>query len=158
MTDAMEIPGGWVTLGRPGPIVRPVANPAAGADWSAVLSSNELVAVRSIRAILTTSATVANRSPQLQMTDANGDVLYQDGLSAAIAASVAPAICWAQGLDSNGQAGVSLSAPLPLLWLPPGAVLKVSTALIAAGDQWSAVVVTYDRHPYAPAHWPSTAG
>ena len=118
-----------------------VPNPAAGADWSyAVTALGMLVA---FTAELVTSATVATRTVAINLKDSGGNL---------IAAAVAPANQAAgQGViyqgQTSGQAQAVGAVDIVLfptgLVLPIGAIISSSTAAIQAGDQWSAIVLTF---------------
>jgi len=157
MTDAMEIPGGWVTLGRPGPIVAIGSQPAAGSDWSVRLPAGSVCRLLTVRAVLTTSATVGNRVAQLQLATSNGDVLTTQSVPISLTASTVAPCTWAVGLDTVSAGLDELQMGLPKIGLPPGCSVRTNTLHLDAGDQWSAVVVMYEMHPYAPAHWPTTS-
>lgn len=118
-------------------IVSGVANPAAGADWSAAAPAGHLWRPFSITAILTTSAVVANRQVRLLFGD--GTNTYATLSAPAVqAASLAHVYTWA-AVDTFLALGLVQVSALPDLSIPPGWTVGVSTLAIDVGDQWSAV-------------------
>ena len=117
-----------------------VPNPAAGADWTQAVPGGVMWKILSGQATLTTSATVATRLPQIQLTSAGVNVgLY--GAVFNVPAGTTAAISFSQRLGSAvGLAGSPSSpAPLPNYPLVQGDTLGSSTGAIQAADQWSAI-------------------
>lgn len=133
----------------PGLTVAPVPNPAAGTDWTFEPSNGTLIRLAAVRALLTTSSHVANRAPELRLLTANGDIMLGIGSATLAVASGAISYNWARGLDTNSGGSGASSAPLPDMWLGPAATIKVVTVNLDPGDQWSAIVITYELAPYA---------
>ncbi len=127
--------------------------PAAGSDWSTVLSGGDRVRVHTITAQLVTSATVANRVAGLILKDQNDLTYWQADLESDQAASLTAQYSWARGSGVSAAAtaagGSRLSAGLPWTWLEPGDSIGTITASIAAGDQWSNIVIRFE----AAEHW-----
>lgn len=120
----------------------PVASPAAGAEWSAQVPSGAVWIVDSITALLTTSAVVANRSPDLQVTDNDGALLSAVPPPASIAASLAARYYWLRTIAAAWAAGANKQpTPLPTTILPAGAIIKSSTLNLDVGDAWTAIVL-----------------
>lgn len=114
-----------------------VASPAAGADWSTTIPAGHLYQLLAIRAILTTSAAVANRAARLILGD--GTSTYASIPAPAVqAASLAVSYTWAAGAP-----GVSVDLAqlgyLPDLVLPPAWTIGTSTRLIDVADAWTAI-------------------
>lgn len=138
-------------------VTRPalVAQPAAGADWSYRVDGGTWQRIQLVRALLTTSVVVANRAPVFSISDPDGLPFWQWAPTAAQAAGAALAYSAAPlgGLADHVAGGVS-DFSIPSLWLPAGWSFRVTTALLDAGDQWSAirlVVDELDRGPYGEA-------
>lgn len=122
-----------------------VDQPAAGADWSFVPSTSDWSKLVSITAKLVTSATAANRGPDLHVTDLNGNVVSADAASIDQIASSTFIWSWRPGAMFYGQASTSgvVANSCPGFWLPPGAAVGTKTVNIDAADQWSLVVATF---------------
>lgn len=118
-----------------------LANPGAGADWQTnPTGTHQLVAVF---AQLVTSATVANRLPALQILDPTGHIACSLPASSVQAASLTETYLWGQGLPfSSGQNANLVPLPTGLTLGQTWTIKTVSTAL-QAGDQWSAIVLTF---------------
>lgn len=126
----------------------PVANPAAGADWSltapTVTAANTPIVrykVISLHCKFVASSTVANRQPTIVIKDGSGNILYQATTGAVVAAS------GSQTIDAGAGAQPALVGTAAMLTLPvdlilaPGWVIGSSTASIQATDQWSLITV-----------------
>lgn len=124
--------------------VVPVANPALGADWSYTLTQPGILIA--VGAILTTSATVANRLPRLRFTDNAAHILCDAPGQSTEAASTAIRFCWFMGAVNIGTGGdESMGLPMNLV-MQTGWTIGPNTANIdAAGDQWSGIVLTFDN-------------
>ena len=130
-----------------------VPNPAAGVDWSYASAANEFVGeIVGISALLTTSATVGNRTVGLaiqyqDVITAGGPSIYLSNSATAVTAS--------QTITFNWMAYPQPSAIGPLTnfqfqQIPPRtgfgntSALKTITSGILAGDQWS-LILLYTR-------------
>jgi hypothetical protein len=124
----------------------PVAAPAAGAEWSAKVPAGEIWRVLSVRALLTTSAVVANRVPALVVADASRTLLTL-GAGVNQAAGLAQLYQWAKRLGATltGQPAVSIANALPELVIPEGGSIGSLTAALDAGDQYSGVVLELEQ-------------
>lgn len=121
----------------------PVASPAAGADWVASPPAGSTWELLHVKAILTTSAVVANRAPVLRVRDNSGLDLDAYPAAAVVAASLAVEQDWEAGIGSQittilNVAGMSEPPPL----VPLGGSLRSLTANLDVGDQWSGIVLT----------------
>lgn len=112
--------------------------PAAGAEITENVPTGARWQVLSVRASLTTSATVANRTPEFAFGDLTGDVgRYSSGASQAAGtttgytfgnASLAPAV-----------AGADVDVPIPgTILLNQTQSFRTRTVNLQAGDQWTA--------------------
>jgi hypothetical protein len=135
-------PGGTLKLISEGPgwlHSIQVANPAAGADWTFTEPANSRVRLQSLRALLTTSATAANRNIQLQITDGVNTVW----IASAPASVLASTTQQFTAVGTNSPTGVvttifAVVVP-PALLLPGAWTIATVTANIQAGDQWSSI-------------------
>lgn len=118
-------------------IVSGVATPAAGADWSTSVPAGHLWQLLGVTATLVTSAAVANRAVALVLGDGSNPFLTIPA-PAVQAASLTGVYSWA-GEGGGYALGVRQLGPLPPLVLPPSWTVAVSTLLVDATDQWSAV-------------------
>jgi hypothetical protein len=130
----------------PAPVVLrvlPVAQPAAGADFSFAVPGESSWGLVAVSATLVTSAAVANRVPVLRFTDGS-NVYFRKPALAAITATLTTQVSWVPelGSDQTALSGGALTVPLPTVYLAPGNVIACSTTAIDVGDQWSNVVVT----------------
>ena len=118
-----------------------IPNPAAGADLSVTLSTNEYATPQTLRVTLTTAVAVANRSVHFQYVNKSGQILHE---------VVAPAVAASQTItytliastgynNTNGtiEDGV-LALPLASLKLPPGTKLITKTTNLQAADTFTA--------------------
>jgi hypothetical protein len=119
-----------------------VPNPAAGADWSVQVPGAEAWSIRSLAALLTASAIVASRGPQLQVIHA-GVVIAVFQPSQSITAGSASQVGLVPGgpAAANQFAGmIEWGVPDPfIVW--PGLTLAVATRNIDVADQWSGIAL-----------------
>lgn len=129
-------------------ISQQIANPAAGSDFVGTVPTGSIWRVRCVFAKLTTSATVANRTPQLQIKDASGNVLVfvPCNSSAVQAASQnnVPHVWFENAVDllQNGATDHILPANLTLA---EGWTIGPNTLGIQTGDQWSAISLIVEQ-------------
>lgn len=134
----------------------PIATPAAGHDWSVLISSTDAVRVISISGQLVTSATVANRVPSLRVTTQDGAIVYRGVSNTSQAASLTDFWTWDSNLSGAGYAGLYATGasinvnPMLLLWLPYQWKLSVTTFGLDTTDQWSGLYITYED-PFDPS-------
>lgn len=140
-----QVSGGW-RFQPPSPRLVTVGPPAAGADWSWPAPQGQLLRLRAVSAKLTADATAGTRAPLLQVVDADAAVVLSVPLSAAVAATAAAVITWAAELPAAYKTGSDYVAPLPGILLPANLTVKVTTAALAAGDQWSDVLLTVELY------------
>lgn len=117
-------------------VLSALGNPAAGADWSNAPGAGK--ACLSIVATLTTSATVANRVPQL-VIKSGANIIAASPPAPAQAAGAAVQYEWSQVAFLSGATGALVMMPMPLIPLGAGWTIGTSTAALQAGDQWSAI-------------------
>jgi hypothetical protein len=112
--------------------------PAAGADISEVVPTLRRWTLLSFRAALTTSATVANRTPAI-FTDDGVNILFAVHTNVAQVASTTNTYYAAPGNQffNDGLSGFLLPFPT-VTQLKSGFHIKTSTNGIQAGDQWTA--------------------
>ena len=136
-----KLPAGAVGLAAGGvATVVPVANPAPGADWSLTVPAGHQYQLQSLRAVLGTSAAVANRVPEFKVTR-GATVIWSQKAAGVLAASVTGSFVlspFASVSSNNGQQVL----PGPGFILQPGDVLSTTTSAIDAADQWSAIAAT----------------
>lgn len=121
----------------------PVANPAAGADWIATPPQGCAWELLHVKAILQTSAVVANRGPVVRLRDNAGLDLDAYPAAAVVAASLTVEQGWEAGLGAAVTAILnvsSMSEPPPLV--PLAGSVRSLTANLDVGDQWSGIVLT----------------
>jgi hypothetical protein len=116
------------------------STPAAGAEISETVPTGARWEVITFQALLTTSAAVANRIPQLVLDD-GATTLFRVGAALNQAASLAQRRSWFQGAPAPYLDNAN-NVPMPLpenIRLPAGARIKTVTLAIDAADQYSAV-------------------
>lgn len=120
----------------------PVAQPAAGAEWSQAIGNVSFAELLAVSYQLQTSAVVANRQASLQIKDANGVVLGQTDAPAVQAAGVTRQYVYQRDLGAP-QAIVALTQSVPLGESPlqQGWSIGTLTALLDAGDQYRNIVL-----------------
>lgn len=125
-----------------------VIPPAAGADWTLQATGAATLRVVSLRAVLTTSAVVANRQVTL-VADNTEDRWFQTAATAVQVNGTATSYSAYTGATPGGAAGGTLNLALPHagLLLLPGFRLSVVTTAIDVGDQWSAIRALVDETP-----------
>lgn len=131
---------------RTGPerlIVEPIAQPAAGANWSLNLVTGRECKLDLVTGLFATSAVVANRGPVLQIVHQDGTIIAQVGLAAAIAASSNIRFTWGLGFSPGTNTLNNQTNSLPDMWLPPGCKIQTITAGIDGGDQYSILAASY---------------
>lgn len=131
-----------------------VDQPPVGTDWQRANDSAGLWLIRSLVARLVTSAAVATRLAQLRASQGT-EVYFRTVAGATQAAGLTRDYVAYNGSTpaTDGVATVQLGWPHDGLWLPPGAVLAVTTALIDVADQWSTIVLDLIEYPEEAAPW-----
>lgn len=128
-----------------------IANPAAGADWRHTCPGQGVHRVVAMRAVLTTSAAVANRAVALVLSDGTDDFATIPA-GAAIAASQTGVVSTIPGAPGVGATNGPLLLPSPTdgFLLLPGWSLRTATGAIDVADQWSAVRLWVVEYPTGP--------
>lgn len=128
-----------------------IANPAVGLEWRHTAPGHGIQRIVALRAVITTSAAVANRLPALVLSDGTDDFATIPA-PAAVAASLSGVVSTVPGAPSVGAAGGPLLYPSPTDgWtLLPGWSLRTATGAIDAGDQWSAIRLWVVEYPTGP--------
>lgn len=116
-----------------------LANPAAGADWVNAPGAGKNLLV--VRARLVTSATVANRLPQLQIVSGVNALWVSPALPAQTAGLTLDYF-WYPGAPTSTAVSGQMYAPMPTVPLGAGWTVGTSTAGLQAGDQWSFLLLT----------------
>ena len=117
-----------------------VPNPAAGADWTQAVPGGVMWKILSGQATLTTSAAVATRLPQIQLTSAGVNVGVYSA-AGSVAASLTTVVSFTQKSGSSILLAGATSVPNPLPDYPlvQGDTFGSLTGAIQAADQWSAI-------------------
>lgn len=136
---------GWGTMTR-GVIALP--QPAAGAGITRNWESSEEGILVSVTFRLVTSATVATRTPVVQITDGTGQAILTVVAAASATASTTADYCLAVGLNAASlTAATFASGPLTPLPFRAGDSLVISVDSIDATDQLSRGRVVVMQHP-----------
>lgn len=124
------------------PAVIYVPPPAAGADVTFTTPGSEYQDLVCVSFTLTTSATVGNRTPVLEIVDGAGRVIAGCAAGYATTASSTAQYSFVRGLSEWDSAGTSFaSGPVPRVPLQLGDAVKVHIDGIDATDQLSAVTI-----------------
>ena len=139
-------PGGRIVSGSEGKgalYVITVAQPPAGADWTQTVPAFTRWRIKAVSATLTTSAVVATRFPQLEVLSAGGAAIYLPPAPQSQAAGVANGWVWQTGLPVVGQTvgAFQFETLPPEIEIGDGGNIKVATAALQAGDQWSGIAL-----------------
>lgn len=123
-----------------------VSNPSAGADWTYTVTTTPVV-LKAVYAQLATSATVANRIPQLIQDD--GANILGSNFAATATASQTVKYTWGSGAAFSSQALASSNVTAHAQVddhgiMPPGWRIRTVTDAIQAADQWSAISLTIE--------------
>lgn len=140
-----QTPAGGPLTGAGQTAASTVANPAAGADWTYTVPAGLQQTLISVRAVLTTSAAVANRFPVLRITSPTGQILADVSALAAETASSTVTYVWMAGAPANNVNNVQQMSLPSGLRLLGSSTIQTITSGIQAGDQWSAISVTYTQ-------------
>lgn len=125
-----------------------IGNPNAGADFVITPGGQRWWRITSLVAVLTTSAVVATRQVTLR-ADTGGDVWWSQPAPSGQAATLGLTYSAFTGAPRDGLFINTYTLPLPAagLLLKPGDSLRSLTALIDAGDQWSAIFARAEEVP-----------
>lgn len=112
------------------------ADPAADTEIALTLGQNGPYKLESLVAPLVTDSGVANRTIDITIEDASGNIIWKSGNTTAIVASTSATIV-AADLPTEDSIGDTRFIPIPDdLVLPNGAVIRTITALRETGDDW----------------------
>lgn len=137
-----QTPAGSPTGGPGQAVTATVANPAAGADWTYTVPAGVQLTLISVRAVLTTSAAVANRVPLLRVTNPTAQIILDAGSPTTQAASLTYTYSWGAGAQSAASPpSIQIGIPQGLR-VAAGATIQTVTAGIQAADQWSAITIS----------------
>jgi hypothetical protein len=126
--------------------VVPIPAPAAGAGFSYKYGRNEFWKPRVVCFQLVTSATVASRIVYLDVIDGGGLKIGRFSSGYTQTASLTSVYTFGINMNEYGaNAAASIGAPIPELWLHPGAKLSVGVTAIDTTDQLSAINLTLDQ-------------
>ena len=118
-----------------------LAQPAAGADWSASVPATARWRVNAVQAQFATSAAVANRVPHIVITDGQGHTVYNvPSLTNQVAATTFQYSAGATVVTAFFDSAVVMALPYPLKMLQTWTISSLTTAIQAA-DQWSNIVL-----------------
>lgn len=120
----------------------PVADPAAGADWTVTVPGGVQWKIIGGYAALTASATTADRLAYTYVTIDGYGVVYAYSTSAVVASTSGhytitsdPAVV-AAGINSDAQ-----SLVYPSVYFPESTEIGTNTLNLEEGDQWSQIVL-----------------
>ena len=124
------------------------ANPASNNEIVYTVPAKTGFMLYGFASFFTTSATVGNRLPGLQVEDDNFDIIARFASGAPQAASLAT-ILWSWAANAPvvnaaiiGGTGAGCAAMgIPLLYLPAGYILRTNTQGMVAGDDWTAASI-----------------
>lgn len=124
-----------------------VANPSAGADWTATVPTNARWRINSFRAQLTASASAANRVFSILADDGGSNLQWS--LLSATAQTASQTVVY-EGWPGCAPRNITPAAGTTLyqvfdmpnnLELSEGCRLRAVTAALNGSDQWSAIVI-----------------
>lgn len=117
--------------------VIPIAQPAAGADWTFTVANGVRWNLRLIHAKLVTTTAVSHEV-EITVTDSDGNAGQFVNLNATAAAAATYFFGWVFGGSNDQVFNSRFRMALPPMNLRQGTTVNVQSAL-AAGDQWSQV-------------------
>ena len=122
------------------------ANPAAGAAYTYTLPAP--ATLLSAQYGLTTSATVANRFPEVNILDASGNVIVSVHEQTAVVASSSITIVSYQGATQGNSASGTAILPLPTGFvLPAGYQVQLTAGNLQSTDQIANPYLTFSGSP-----------
>lgn len=144
-------PNGRTVHGTEGPgniRVIVVGNPAAGADWSQIVTLGARWRISSVNALLTTSAAVANRLPQIRLRHLS-NTIWLGPPSQLVPASTAANVSSGPNSVSSATVPTLVNCALPdfPILAGSGATTDISsvTVNIQAADQWSNIALEIEE-------------
>ena len=125
------------------PFVRTIPNPAPGAATTDVqVPARDFWHVQAVSALLTTDATVGNRTVTLTVKDASGNIIAAVPLPGTVPASTTQRCEWLATVDTAQGANAGIAyAPLPLDRMQPGFTYEIAVGAVGAGDTLTQGVV-----------------
>jgi len=119
------------------------AAPAAGADWSFTVPSQQRYRVHTLAAVLTTAVAIANRDVHIVFQDGGGHTVGVFGSAFNQGAATVRTYSAGRGLAAINDSGTGLlvNFPLPTMDLIAGWSIASNTVNLQAADQWSAIVL-----------------
>jgi hypothetical protein len=134
--------GLWAMLGMQ--LVRsvPVAQPAAGAEWTQAVPPGAIWEILNIRFQLVTSAVVANRTSSLLVRDGDTAIAARFGPQSTQGATTTVQHNFSSGYGATNSQGLQ-AAPLPVppIIMPGAWSLASFTSNLDVGDQYSGIVL-----------------
>lgn len=129
-------------------ITRKFNAPAAGAELVIASDSGAGWLIRSMSALFTASAAVANRTFAVT-ADQDGGIFFASALGVTVTAGNNVRLSGYAGSSGTASSGPVAGFGLPAdgLWLPQGSALRTVTALIDAGDTYTSVAIQYFEFP-----------
>lgn len=121
------------------------ATPAAGTGFVYTNNTNSPQGVLTVRATLTTDATVLNRFIMVTVKDAAGNILWSAVNGNATTASSTIAYNGYVGATQQNSATGTFTFPLPGNdgAIPPGGTLSITSGAFGAGDQISGIAIVF---------------
>lgn len=143
------------TYGRGYPTLSQPASPAAGATYTTTVPGSRMYQLATVRAVLTTSAAVANRQPRLILTDNDGHEYARVAWTTAVTATTTIVLTWARGVDT-AAAGADGSAlmPLPDAPLMEGHKILIDVGAIDPADTLTGIALRWDELPIGGHGYP----
>lgn len=140
------VPATQVTTpqGRSRQVIYTLANPAAGAEITLTVPAGKVWRVISMSCILTTNATVANRSPAFTFDDGTNTVYKISASQVEAASSGVFYLIQGENFQAYSNAGF-IQMPVLRTLLGPGYRIRSSTTAIQTGDQYSAIVLLVEE-------------
>ena len=142
VNSAEQVPGGGLIGFSIG------ADPAAGAEATITVPTNEIWHIKSFIVTLVADATVANRRVGIRITN-QGSIIYEKQTDYPLVASLSRKFCFANHEESaTGTSAPTIAVGIPPnLYLRPGTIIATATAFIQAGDNFGAPVILYEKYP-----------
>lgn len=134
---------------NPTPMVATVANPAAGAHWTATVPAATSWQMLAIHAHLVLSATAGNRSIQLNVVSGGATLAVISG-DEGLAPSTTLDYTWSpttQNLFKTTTAGKTSQQAFAPSQIPAGTTITSAGVNFAANDQWSDIALTVIARP-----------
>lgn len=140
-----DVPRGFFTDGLGRITNNSIGNPAPGAEWTITVPTGALWRFRSIRAVLTASATVATRLTQLQFLSGGLTLMVMEAPNSVTAGNVRvieAGLNISRALSTTDDTMLSL----PDIWLAGSCAVSTLTDNIQVGDQYSSIHYQVEEH------------